>query len=185
MSDTGKPARCDNGTATIIRPEHPDDYAAIDEVNRLAFGQDDEGRLISRLRGIDGFDPALSLVAVRGHRVVGHILFSPIHIETDHGDVPALALAPMAVLPECQRQGIGSGLVREGLERSRKKGHSVVAVVGHAEYYPRFGFTPATQYGLRSPFPVPDEAFMAIALASNGLDAVSGVVRYSTPFNEV
>ena len=168
-----------------IRAERSADYAAIEHVNRLAFGQDDEARLVSKLRAIDGFDPALSLVAVRDGRIVGHILFSPIHIETDQGDVPALALAPMGVLPECQRQGIGCDLVREGLEACRRAGHRIVIVVGHAEYYPRFGFTPAGRHGLRPPFTVPDEAFMAMALVPGALEGVSGVVRFTAPFDAV
>ena len=171
--------------ATLIRPEHPDDHASIEEVNRLAFGQDDEARLVAKLRLADGFDPALSLVAVRDGKVVGHILFSPIRIDTDRGDVPALALAPMAVLPDLQRRGIGSDLVRVGLEACRRAGHVIVVVLGHAEYYPRFGFTPASGFGIRPPFPVPDEAFMASALAPDGLEGVGGVVRYPPPFDDV
>lgn len=170
---------------TMIRVEHVDDHAGVDEVNRLAFGQDNEARLVATLRQADGFDPGLSLVAVCDGAVVGHILFSPIRIETDSSDVPALALAPMAVLPELQRRGIGSDLVREGLEACRRAGHAIVVVLGHAEYYPRFGFTPASGFGIRPPFPAPDEAFLALALAPSGLDGISGVVRYPAPFEDV
>lgn len=168
---------------TVVRPERPDDYAAVNEVNRLAFGQDNEARLIAAIRRTEGFDPSLSLVAVCDGQVVGHILFSPIRIETDHGDAPALALAPMAVLPNRQRQGIGSALVRNGLDACRRAGHRIVVVLGHTDYYPRFGFTPASQNGLRPPFTVPDEAFMAMALVPGGLDGISGVVRYPAAFD--
>ena len=170
---------------TTTRPEQPSDHAAIEEVNRLAFGQDAEARLVAKLREADSDDPALSLVAVRDGQVVGHILFSPILIETTGGNVAAMALAPMAVLPDFQGQGIGSALVREGLEACRRAGHRIVIVLGHADYYPRFGFKPASRHGLRSPFPVTDEAFMTMALVPGGLDDISGVVRYPAAFDDV
>lgn len=169
---------------TSIRPERPGDYAAIDEVNRLAFGQDNEARLVTAIRQSKGFDPSLSLVALRNDEVVGHILFSQIHIDTSGGDVPATALAPMAVRPVYQRQGIGSEMVRAGLEACRRAGHRIIIVVGHPDYYPRFGFTPAGTHGLQCPFPVPDEAFMALALTPGSLDEVRGVVRYPPVFND-
>ena len=172
-------------TMTELRPEQPDDYAAIDEVNRAAFGQEAEGRLVAAIRDADGFDPALSLVAIRDNRVVGHILFSPILIETDAGDVPALALAPMAVLPEYQRRGIGSELVRGGLDACRERGHRIVVVLGHPDFYPRFGFTPAGRHGVRCPFDVPEEVFVVLGLHAGALCGTTGVVRYPPAFNEV
>ncbi len=170
---------------TTIRPEKSSDHAAVDEVNRLAFGRDAEAQLVAKLREADGRDQPLSLVAVRDDQVVGHILFSPILIETDGGNVAAMALAPMAVLSDYQGQGIGSALVREGLESCRRAKHRIVVVLGHADYYPRFGFKPAKRYGLRSPFTVPDEAFMAMALVPGGLDDICGVVRYPAAFDAV
>ncbi len=170
---------------TTIRPEQPSDYAATEEVNRLAFEQDAEADLVTNLREADSHDSALSLVAVRDGQVVGHILFSPILIETNGGNVAAMALAPMAVLPDFQGQGIGSSLVREGLEACRRAGHGILMVLGHADYYPRFGFKPANRHGLRAPFPVPDEVFMAMPLAPGGLDDISGVVRYPAAFDDV
>jgi putative acetyltransferase len=169
----------------MVRPESPQDYTAIDEVNRAAFGQDNEARLVARLRESAGFDPGLSLVAVRDGVIVGHILFSPIVIASEADEVPALALAPIAVLPARQREGIGSQLVREGLAACRQAGHPIVIVVGHPDYYPRFGFTRAGPLGLRAPLPVPDEAFMALALVPGELDGVRGTVRYPPPFEEV
>ena len=143
-----------------VRPERPDDHIAIDEIHEAAFGQINEARLVAELRKGDGFTPELSLVAVRSNQVVGHILFSPIHIATARADVHALALAPMAVRPELQGRGIGSELVRRGLDACHRLQHGIVIVVGHPHYYPRFGFTPARPHGLEAPFPVPDDAFM-------------------------
>jgi putative acetyltransferase len=165
-----------------IRPETAEDYAAIRELTLLAFGQEDEARLVQDLRRLPDFIPGLSLVAVRGEQVVGHILFSPIVIETKKGAVPALSLAPMSVRPECQNQGVGSQLVRQGLKRCRSLGHEVVVVVGHPAYYPRFGFSSARAKGLEAPFEVPDEAFLVLELAPGALDGIAGVVKYPPPF---
>ena len=136
----------------VIRSEQLADHAAIAEVNREAFGQEGEPRLVAALRKAEGFDPALSLVALRDDAIVGHILFSPIQIEREGGDVPAIALAPMAVRPAFQRQGIGSALVRGGLEACRRAGHRIVVVLGHAEYYPRpKPTTPGQSYPTKPP----------------------------------
>lgn len=167
---------------TTIRPETADDYAAIHEVNLLAFGQEIEPRLVEALRRLPDFIPELSLVAVEAGQVVGHILFSPFVIETKDGAVPALTLAPLAVRPEFQNQGVGSQLVRDGLERCRTLGHRIVVVVGHPPYYPRFGFSPARARGLEAPFPVPDEAFMVLELVPGALDGVASMVRFPPPF---
>src|SRR5215471_16638378 len=123
----------------LIRPETSADHEAIRHVNRLAFGQDDEARLVDALR--DGGYLRVSLVAERAGQVVGHILFSDLPILTEAGAVPALALAPMAVLPGFQRQGIGSTLVCRGLDECRRQGHRIVVVVGHPHFYPRLGFS--------------------------------------------
>jgi putative acetyltransferase len=166
-----------------VRPEQPADHAAIAQVNRLAFERDSEAELVARIRAGDSFDPALSLVALQRDEVVGHILFSPIHIETSTGDVAALALAPMAVRPRVQRRGIGSRLVRAGLDAAHRSGHKAVIVVGHPNYYPRFGFIPASRFGLSAPFPAPDEAFLALELEPGGLTTAGGVVRYPSAFD--
>lgn len=168
-----------------IRQEQRADYAAINEVNDLAFGQPNEAKLIRQIRAADGFDPRLSFVATADEEVVGHILFSPIHIEGTDQHHPALALAPMAVRPQQQRKGIGSSLVREGLEICRCLGHNVVVVMGHVDFYPRFGFTPASSHGIAAPFDVPDAAFMVLALARDGFRGVSGIVRYPSAFDDV
>jgi len=167
---------------TTIRPETAEDYAAIREVTLLAFDQEKEAQLVEDLRGLSDFIPELSLVAVQDGQVVGHILFSPMVIETERGAVPALSLAPLSVRPECQNQSVGSQLVREGLERCRSLGHEVVVVVGHPDYYPRFGFSSARAKGLEAPFEVPDEAFLVLELAPGALDGVAGTIKYPPPY---
>jgi putative acetyltransferase len=162
-----------------IRPETNADHKAIRHVNRLAFGQDDEARLVDALR--DGGYLRVSLVAERAGQVVGHILFSDLPILTEAGTVPALALAPMAVLPGFQRRGIGSDLVRSGLDECRRRGHQIVVVVGHPHFYPRFGFSPKLAASLDSPFSS-REAFMALELVPGALDGVAGGVQYPPPF---
>lgn len=168
----------------ITRPETADDYAAVHQVNTLAFGREVEARLIEALRESPEFIPELSLVAVEDGRVVGHILFCPLVIETEDGAAPALALGVLAVRPELQKQGIGSQLVREGLERCRSLGHKIVVVIGHPAYYPRFGFSPARERGLEVPFPVPDDAFLVLELVPGALDGLAGTVRYPPAFGE-
>ncbi len=168
-----------------IRPEGEKDYVAIREVNLLAFGREAEARLVERLRGSTDFIQGLSLVALKHTKVVGHLLFSLIAIEAEREVLSALALAPMAVRPEFQRQGIGSVLVRDGLDRCRGLGYEVVIVVGHPNYYPRFGFSSAKAKGLKAPFAVPDEAFMALELTAGALGGISGMVAYPPAFKEV
>jgi putative acetyltransferase len=165
-----------------IRPETGTDHEAIRQVNRLAFGQEDEARLVDALR--DGGHVRLSLVAEQAGQVVGHVLFSDLPIVTEAGTVPALALAPMAVLPGFQNQGVGSALVRRGLEACRDQGHRIVVVLGHPRYYPRFGFSPALAAALDSPFSGKD-SFMAAELVPGALAGVTGQVRYPPPFGVV
>lgn len=167
-----------------IRPETAEDYAAIREVNALAFGREVEPRLVEALRRLSEFIPELSLVAFEGDQMVGHIMFSPLVIETKGGAVSALALAVLAVRSDLQNQGIGSELVRDSLERCRSLGHRIVVVIGHPTYYPRFGFSPARARGLEVPFPVSDEAFLALELVPGALDEIAGMVKYPPPFSE-
>jgi putative acetyltransferase len=156
-------------TNLVLRPETSADHEAIRRVNRLAFGQEDEARLVDELRA-GGF-ARLSLVAERYREVIGHILFSDLPIRTSTEVVPALALAPMAVLPEHQRHGVGSALVRRGLELCREQGHRIVVVLGHPDYYPRFGFSSERALPLEAPFP--REAFM------RGQGGIPAAVRHS------
>jgi putative acetyltransferase len=163
----------------LIRPETRADHEAIRQVNRLAFGQDDEARLVDSLR--DSGYVRVSLVADQTGEIVGHILFSDLPIVTNAGIVPALALAPMAVLPECQNQGIGSALVRRGLEVCKEQEHRIVVVLGHPQFYPRFGFSSKLASVLASRFGGGD-SWMALELVPGALGSVTGRVQYPPPF---
>ena len=162
-----------------LRPETPADSPAIRRVNSLAFGRDDEARLVDALR--QGDYVRLSLVAEVAGQVVGHILFTDLPILTANGPLSALALAPVAVAPECQRQGIGSGLVRKGLEICKDQGHRIVVVVGHPDFYPRFGFSTQLAANLKSAFSGRD-SFMAAELQADALSGVFGRLQYPQPF---
>jgi putative acetyltransferase len=168
----------------IIRQETENDTPKIREVNGSAFGQANEGRLIEKLRQTENFIPGLSLVAERDDEVVGHILFYPVVIRSATEKYHSLSLGPMAVTPEYQRQGIGSRLVEEGLKAAKTLGHKSVIVVGHPEYYPRFGFKPASRWKIKVPFDVPDEAFLALELVNGELKGKRGTVEYPEEFNE-
>ena len=169
----------------IIRPEQEADFDAVRQVNTLAFGQPAEATLVDALR--KSVELIISLVAVDDNQVVGHILFTPVSLESDDSTSTALGLglAPMAVLPDYQRQGVGSELVRAGLRECQRVGTKVVVVLGHPEYYPRFGFVPASQKGLTSEYPVPDEVFMAVELEPGALKGRGGLVKYRPEFAEV
>lgn len=165
--------------AVAVRDETPEDIEAVRHVNLLAFKQDDEAALVDALR--NGGYVRVSLVAEVEGRAVGHVLFSALPIVTEAGTVPALALAPMAVLPEFQNLSVGSELVRRGLEVCRERGHAIVIVLGHPCFYPRFGFSTALAARLASPF-TGKESFMAAELVPGALDGVAGRVEYPPPF---
>jgi len=166
-----------------VRTESTKDDESVRRVNELAFEQPNEADLVDALRA--NARPFISLVAVVDEQVVGHIFFSPVSIESENGVFTAMGLAPMAVLPEYQNQGIGSRLVREGLKECQRLGHHIVVVLGHANYYPRFGFTPASLKGLRSEYDVPDEAFMVTELVPGALEGRRGLVKYHPEFGKV
>jgi putative acetyltransferase len=170
-----------------IRQETQDDCREIFELNLIAFGQDNEAKLINALRDNPAaFVPELSLVATSNNKIVGHILFTRVSIRDEHGNVhKSLALAPMAVSPEFQNKGIGGLLIRKGFEAAKKKGFTSVIVLGHEHYYPRFGFAPAEKWNIRAPFKVLSPVFMAIELANNGLKNVWGTVIYPKEFEAV
>jgi putative acetyltransferase len=166
-----------------VRPEIPADHAEVRRVNELAFGQPAEADLVDALRAAGA--ATLSLVAVHEGRVAGHILFSPVTVASPSGDFAAVGLAPMAVLPELQKQGVGSLLVRAGLDELRRAGHEVVVVLGHPVYYPRFGFARAGARGIRFEHDAPDKAFMVLELRPGALRGRGGVVRYRPEFDAV
>jgi putative acetyltransferase len=162
----------------IIRRETAADHGVIRQVNQAAFGTDEESDLIESLRA-EGV-VLLSSVAELDGAIVGHVLFSRMWIDTTERAIDAVTLSPVAVLPACQRQGIGSRLIRDGLDSLRRSGERIVIVVGHPAYYPRFGFSSARARPLGSPFP-PD-AFMALELAAGALDGIRGWVKYPAAF---
>lgn len=171
---------------TIIRPETLSDITAVYTVNQQAFdGRTAEPGLVDAVRQSDGFLPELSLVAEQSGQIVGHILFSRIHIETQQGSIPALALAPMAVLPQLQKQGIGSALVQQGLEECKRLGHAIVIVLGHPGYYPRFGFSASLAKSLECPYGDCGDAWMALELTPGALDGIRGRVVYPPAFHGV
>jgi len=165
-----------------IRSEQPQDISGTQEVNKRAFGQEQEASVVAKLR--ENCDDILSLVALVGDEIVGHILFSPAVIEGDHGKLAGSGLAPLAVLPEYQRRGIGSELVHAGIAQITKSGCPYIIALGHPEYYTRFSFEPASRFGIRSEWEVPDEAFMIAILDKGAMKGISGVARYRLEWDE-
>ena len=167
-----------------IRPERPEDAAGVRHVNEAAFGQPAEAGIVDKLRHTCA--DSLSLVAAEDDAIRGHILFTPVTIEGAVRRVVGMGLGPMAVVPNRQQQGIGSQLVQRGLEILRQRGCPFVVVIGHPEYYPRFGFEAASKHGLVSQWPgVPDAAFMVVVLDARVMAGAFGVARYRDEFNEV
>jgi len=162
----------------LVRPESEKDYEGITRCNNLAFNQKDEACLVEAIRKNPKYISELSLVVEVITEIIGHILFFPVIIQSDSNNFTSLSLAPMSVLPEYQNRGIGTELVKSGLEKAVELGFESVIVLGHEKYYPRFGFKPASNWNIKSPFPVPDEAFMAIELIPNALTEVNGIVIY-------
>ncbi len=167
-----------------IRREEKKDHTIVYEINRLAFGQENESQLIEKIRKGSNFVPELSLIAEIDNKIVGHILFSRIKIVG--GSVfESLALAPMAVIPEFQKQGIGGKLIKKGIEKAKELGFDSIIVLGHKEYYPKFGFQRASKWSIECPFEVPDEAFRAIELTEKAFEGKAGTVQYPEEFMEV
>jgi putative acetyltransferase len=163
-----------------IREEHPGDVESIRDVNKCAFGQDLEGKIVDALRSNEAV--LLSLVATLNGRIVGHIIYSPASVG---GEIMGAALCPMAVLPDQQRQGIGSKLVEAGNRSLQETGCPFIIVVGHASYYPRFGFRPASAYGIKCEWDVSDDVFMLLVLDQVKMQGVSGLAKYRHEFSTI
>jgi len=165
-----------------IRFETADDFDQIHRLNHSAFGTDAEADLVDALRR--AAQPFISLVAEQDHTISGHIVFSAVTLSADP-DVRIAGLAPMSVMPALQRRGIGSALVRAGLDECRRFGFVAVAVLGHREFYPRFGFSPASRCGISSTYDVPDDVFMMLELEPGALRGKRGVIQYHAAFSGV
>lgn len=173
-----------------IRQERPEEYSKTEEMIKQAFSHEEysdkkEHLLVNNIRESDACIPELSLVAInQSHEVVGHILLSKITI-IDHDKVAdSLALAPVSVAPPFQKKGIGSQLIRAAMQKAKELGYHSVIVLGHKDYYPKFGFKKAALWNIKPPFEVLDEVFMALELTEDSLKNVEGVVHYSEAFSE-
>jgi len=167
---------------SIIRREQPQDIPEVRQVNIRAFGQEQEALVIDQLR--KNCNSILSLVALNDGKVVGHILFSPAVIEGRHGRLVGTGLAPLAVVPEYQRKGIGSELIQTGIARIREGGCPYIIVIGHPDYYTRFGFDQAGRFGICCEWGVPKEAFMILVLDRRAMNGITGVARYRQEWAE-
>jgi putative acetyltransferase len=165
----------------ILREETTRLEAAIRVMHRSVFERDDESKLIDRLRA-DGLIVA-SVIAEEEGLIVGHVLFSNLRVETQHGNLPAAALAPIGVLAEWRGCGIGSALIHEGMDLCRQRGKSAAIVLGEPRYYSRFGFSSDLVKNLRSPYASAGDAWMAAELKPDSLHNVYGFVEYPPPFS--
>lgn len=166
----------------LIRVEKETDLAGVHDVNVSAFETSAEANLVGALR--EQAKPIVSLVAEDNGVIVGHIMFSPVSL-ADNPNLKVMALAPIAVVPRLQGQGMGSALVWEGLEQCRQLGFVGVVVLGHPRYYHRFGFFPSTRFGIYSEYEVPEEVFMAMELQSEALSGKTGRVKFHVAFNSL
>ena len=166
----------------LIRTERESDRDAVRAVNVSAFDTPSEANLVDTLR--EQAEPIVSLVAEVNGEVLGHIMFSLVAL-SGYPNLKVMGLAPMAVVPEHQSKGIGSALVRAGLEQCRQLGSTAVVVLGHPEYYLRFGFSPSSRSGIDSEYEVPEEVFMAMELQPGALSGKTGRVKYHAAFSNV
>ncbi len=173
----------------LLRQETSNDYEAVADVIKDAFAQvkesdQSEPRLVDRLRYSTAFIPELSIVAEVGKKIVGHVLLTKIKIKNETNSVDALALAPISVHPNYQKQGIGGALINEAHRRAQALGYGSIILVGHADYYPRFGYEPISKYDIELPFPAPAENCMVIEMVEDSLKGVNGMVEYDSIFFE-
>ena len=166
----------------LIREEKKDDQDAVYAVNESAFETSSEASLVAALREQAG--PIISLVAEDDGEVVGHIMFSPVSL-SDHPELKIMGLGPIAIAPAFQHKGIGSALVRAGIERCRELEFGAIVVLGHQKFYPRFGFLPASRFGIKAEYDVPEDVFMAMELQPNYLRRAAGTIKYHDAFGQL
>lgn len=172
-----------------IRQENKNDYLEVFNVIKEAFKNEKdsdykEQYLVENLRKSNAFIPELSLVAVDNNKIVGHILLTKIKIENNQTSFDSLALAPVSVLPEFQKKGIGSLLIKKSHDLATNLGYKSIVILGHENYYPKFGYELASKYNIVLPFDAPDENCMVISLEKNALKVISGKVKYAKEFYE-
>ncbi len=167
----------------IIRPEKPEDQQKVRQLNIEAFETEAEANLVDALR--NSAIPIISLVAEKDGEITGYILFSPVALAGNKSGITIAGLAPMAVLPGWQKKGVGTLLVKEGLKQCQDAGYDAVVVLGHPDYYPRFGFIPSVKYGITSEYDVPEEVFMAKEINKGALANCRGTVKYHETFKHL
>ncbi|MEC0267131.1 N-acetyltransferase [Paenibacillus anseongense] len=167
-----------------IRTEGIQDHEAVYQLNVEAFGhREEEAQLVERIRASEGFIPELSIVAEMDHQLAGHILLSKASVVDEDKEHEVIVLAPIAVKPDFQKQGVGAQLIQEGIRKTKELGYGAIFLIGHASYYPKFGFVPARTYGFElKQFEVPDEVFMVCEITEGFLKDWSGELRYPDSF---
>ncbi|WP_442601823.1 GNAT family N-acetyltransferase [Paenibacillus sp. KN14-4R] len=168
----------------IIRTEIEQDFKDVYQINFQAFGnREDESKLVERIRKSEEFVPELSLVAEKNNEIVGHIMLSKAIVEAQNEVHTVIVLAPIAIKPDLQKQGIGSSLIEEGIRRCKALGYGLILLIGHPSYYPRVGFQPARKFGLElKQFEVPDEVFMVYEVEERKLQEIRGELKYPKAF---
>ncbi|OYT16305.1 MAG: GNAT family N-acetyltransferase [Bacteroidetes bacterium 4572_77] len=168
-----------------IKREKKKDFEEVDMLLKVAFERNSIAHLVQKLRESDAFIPELARVARINNQIIGVIHYSHIQIIKGKKIAHAISMAPLAVLPAYQNLGIGAELIRNSFAKAREKGFDSVIVMGHEEYYPRFGFKLASEYNITCPYDVPNENFMALELFPNVLNKVSGRVKYDPLFTDL